>query len=338
MKNHFMLLAEIRWQIFLNSLADVGKRWELAARIATLLLAFVGALGFGLALGAGSYFSLLRGRLILMTLVFWGVFAMWHGLSLGMGAFSGLNFREIARYPVSFRLYYLLDTAYGLLDPVTVTSLFWLGCMWLGIALARPDAAYRALPLFAVFALANLLIHRVLYYFFEKLTSTRRGRERLFSAIMILLILPQVLVMTVGPGESLQRFSRALLQAASPPGLIAQGILGSMWIPMLGLAAYSVAAALVLRRQLWRNYRGEVFSEAGLAGFAVQAQPGWKLPLVSETISAVVEKEARYALREPALLLSLLAAPLVAGMMNLDRKSTRLNSSHIQKSRMPSSA
>ena len=40
----------------------------------------------------------------------------------------------------------------------------------------------------------------------------------------------------------------------------------------------------------------------------------------------------------PDVLLLDLAMPRVSGLEALDRKSTRLNSSHIQKSRMPSSA
>ena len=48
------------------------------------------------------------------------------------GYSSGLNFREVARYPVSFRVYFLLSLAYGVSDPAAITCMFWLFSIWLG--------------------------------------------------------------------------------------------------------------------------------------------------------------------------------------------------------------
>ena len=66
-------------------------------------------------------------------------------------------------------------------------------------------------------------------------------------------------------------------------------------------------------------------------------EAGWILQLL-EAAGVAVVTEAERRLVYPHLDLSILAVPHGALIGPKDRKSTRLNSSHIQKSRMPSSA
>lgn len=325
-KHHFRLLAEVRWQVFRNQLRQKRKKEELAARLTMALLALVAAVGIGLLLGGAAYASSLKGRYIVPGLL-WAVFLVWQGAPLLLeGASPSLNFREIARYPVSFRLYYLLNTAYGLLDPAALLCLVWLGAIWTGMTLARPAWAFRAAILFLVFALINLLFNRVLFGFLERLLSTRRGRERFIAAMLFLLVFGQlgmILLVERAGKKGLGKTGRVLarIERFSPPSLASRAIPGGGWAgtaaALGGLAAYAGAAALVLRRQLRRNYQGEVTAETPAVRGALQVQPGWKLPFLGDSASAMVEKELLYLLRSPQAVIGLLVPIVVAVMATL---------------------
>lgn len=315
------LLAAVRWQVFRNSLRSRRKKFELAAQILKGVFGTAIVLAVGLKLGHEAYIFLAKGKGGALPGL-WFVFAVWQLAPLLVEAASpALNFREIARFPVSFRLYYLLNTAYGLLDPAALACLVWLGCIGTGIWFARPEAVGRAAVFLAAFAAVNLLLNRVLFGFFERVLSTRRGRERVAAAILVFVVLSQIAMFALVPRvgrEHLRNLGQALspVQRVLPAGLVSRGVVGDSSreaiVPLLALGAYAAAAAFVLRRQLWRNYQGEVYSETAPAAGAVQVQPGWKLPLLDEATSAMVEKELRYALRDPRTILAFLAPPLLA--------------------------
>ncbi len=314
------LLVEVRWQVFRNSLRTKRNRFELAAKILVGLLTAAIVLGVGLKLGDEVHTFLVKERAGMVPGLLL-VFVVWQLAPLLIEASSpALHFREIARYPVSFRQYYLLHTAYGLLDPAALVCLVWLACIWAGIVFARPAWTVRAGLLLAAFALLNLLLNRAIFGFVEQVMSTRRGRERLGAFLLALMVLSQfVIFLLPGAGkERIRSAGRALapIQRALPYGLVSRAVQGVGWSetvpPVLAFAAYGGVAALLLRRQLWRNYRGEVLSETPPVRGAVMVQPGWKLPLLDDASSTMVEKELRYALRDPRTLLSFLAAPLAA--------------------------
>ncbi len=315
-----ILLAAVRWQIFRNLLRQKRRKIELVATVFLTLLGILIAVSFGLGLGGAVFLNLEKGRTAMLGLALWGIFQMWQvGPLVTEGSSPGLNFREIARYPVSFRVYYLLNTAYGLFDPAALLCLVWLACIWAGTTFARPGWADRAAVLLFCFAVVNLLFNRVFFAFFERVMRTRRGRERLVLVLIGLLAVSQVLIYGVLPGVGKQRV-RAVVRSASaahwvsPPGLVARGITGEtgMATPVLGLAAYAAAAALLLRRQLWRTFRGDAPYEAARKTGPVQAQPGWELPWLDNTGAAIFEKEIRYALRDPRTVLGFLSPPLMA--------------------------
>ncbi len=321
-KHQFWLLAEVRWHIMRNSLRLKGKKLELAAQIFVVVLGAVIGLALGATMGGVTYVLLAKGKTQIIPLLLEGIFGAWMlGPVLIEGSSPSLDFREIARYPVSFRLYYLLNVAYGLLDPWALLCLGWLSCIWLGIAAARPDLAAPAALWFLVFAALNLLFNRALFGVLGPVMSSRRGQESLLAGLMIFMVSLQVVTYTV-----LLRWRRLLLPAlekavsfihhALPAGFVSRGLLGVNWtdslIALCALMGYGLLAALVLWRQSWRNYQGEVSSEAPPGRGAVQIQPGWKVPWLDGPTAAIVEKELHYARRDSRAWMSCLTAPLMA--------------------------
>ena len=86
---------------------------------------------------AGAYGLLRSGRPEFIDLLLLAVFLIWQLAPILFEGFSpGLNFREVARYPISFRLYFLLNLIYGLSDPAAIACLLWLFGMWLAVLIA----------------------------------------------------------------------------------------------------------------------------------------------------------------------------------------------------------
>jgi hypothetical protein len=326
-QHQFWLLAQVRWQILRNSLRVKGKKLELAGKIFVVALGAVIGLALGALQGGVAYVVLTKGKThqtriipILLEIIFgaWMV-----GPVLIEGTSPSLDFREIARYPVSFRLYYLLNLAYGLLDPWALLCLVWLSCIWLGVATARPDLAMPAALWFLIFAALNLLFNRALFGVLERVVNSRRGQEAILAVVLILMVSLQVVTFTVLP-----RWRKLVVPAmekavpfihhALPAGFVCRGLLGVNWtdslIALSALMGYGLLAALVLWRQSWRTYLGEVSSEAPRARAAVQMQPAWNLPWLDGLTAAIVEKELRYARRDSRAWMSCLGAPLMAFM------------------------
>jgi hypothetical protein len=237
------------------------------------------------------------------------------------GYSPGLNFREVARYPVSFRLYVLLNAAYGLFDPAAIASLFWLFSIWLAIVIARPSWALGAAFLFGVFALLNLLCNRIVVGVFERFQSTRRGREMVAAALLLLMLLPQMFNLAVNGWIRVHRFhppqwiwdALATLRRFTPPRLIVQSMEHWSTDALVGLALlliYPVLAAILQLRQLRRVYSGEIYTESFRVERELKVRPGWRFPGMDESSSAILEKELRY-LRQNSRLLVSLAYPLV---------------------------
>jgi hypothetical protein len=321
-RHQFRLLAEVRWHILRNSLRVKGKKLELAAQIFAVVLGAVIALALGGMLGGVTYVLLAKGKTRIVSMLLEGIFGAWVlGPVLIEGTSPSLDFREIARYPVSFRLYYLLNVAYGLLDPWALLCLVWLACIWLGIAAARPDLGVPAALWFLIFAALNLLFNRALFGVLERVVNSRRGQEALVAGLLIFMVSLQIVTFSVLPrwrGLIRPALEKAVpfIHHALPAGFVSRGLLGVNWtdnlIALWALLGYGLLAALVLWRQSWRTYLGEVSSEAPRARLAVQMQPGWNLPWLDGLTASIVEKELRYARRDPRVWVSCLGTPLMA--------------------------
>jgi hypothetical protein len=319
--NHFVLLLQLRWRLFLNSLRSKKRQAEVAMSAIGYVFGALFVLGTSAGFCAAIIFLLRAGKPQLLELLLWVVFLFWQLVPLLFEGFSpGLNFREVARYPVSLRLYVMLNAAYGLFDPAALAALLWLLAIWIGIVVARPQWAIPAAGLFLLFAALNLFCNRIVMGIFERFQSTRKGRERVAVILLILMLVPQVFNLTIngiirGPRVHLPPWTHDIVTAVrhiSPPGLVLESLepgTATVLVPLAVLASYVALAALLQVRQLRAVYLGEVYAETFTVQRKLKVKPGWRLPGINESTSAIVEKELRY-IRQNVRLIVLLINPL----------------------------
>lgn len=312
---HFRLLLWARWQSYRNLLRRSGiKRAKFLTSLLTWLLAIIGGGGTALAFFGFGYQSGHREKLELIGVGLTLAFLLWQLTPIIFEITSPtLNFRDIARYPITLRTYYLLHLAFGLLDISVLLSLTWVFSLWLGLLFGRPLWAAKAVLPFLAFVTFNLVSNRAILSIVEHIVATRRGRERMLATLALLAIAAQVGIYGAIPRLGEARI-KALLTAIfpilkwTPPGAATFAVIAtppSFVLAISALAAYSLIAAWILRWRLYANFTGEDYSESARPSGAVQMRPGWSLPFVNRRISAIIEKEVRYALRDSRTLINL---------------------------------
>lgn len=272
----------------------------------------------------GGTFSLLQAeRPDLIDLLLLALFLVWQLAPVLFEGYSpGLNFREVARYPVSFRTYFLLNLIYGLSDPAAIACLVWLFSMWLAVLIARPDLALATALAFLLFALVNLLCNRIIVGLFERFQSTRKGRERMVLVMLVLLVLPQMLQFATGAfvGGRGFRLPPAVIDALAwmrtflPSGLAARIFLftgSDQFLAVVELFLVGCIPLLLLVRQLHTVFQGEIYAETFTVHRELKVRQGWRVPALDEVTSAIVEKEVRYLRQNSRMLLQLIYPPII---------------------------
>jgi len=307
----------LRWRLFVNSLRRRNRGIELGLQALSLVFAgtfvFITCVGFF----AGTLGLLKIERSDLLDLLLWGIFVIWQLAPILFEGYSpGLNFREVARYPVSFRIYFLLNSVYGLADPAAVTCMLWLFSMWMGIVVQRLEWALPAALAMLLFALFNLFLNRIVIGLFERFQSTRKGRERMVLLFLVIMMLPSLLQFATGNFKrmplNMPAWAPSIItpvRAMSPPGITLQifEFTGSaeLWA-IAGLCLYCGLMFFLLRHQMLSVYQGEIYSEGHTLRGEMKVHPGWHIPGLDEITSTIVEKELRYIRQSSRLLLQLL--------------------------------
>ena len=307
---HFRLLAEVRWQVFRNSLRTGFKRVEVLIRALTWIGGITGVLAVSLVFALDGYFLFVK-RAWVTHLLLWVLALLWQILPLVLeGSQPALDFRELARYPVRFRLFYIMSVAYGLLDPAALACVTWLASLALGIMVGHPWAIPWVLIFFPLFALLNLLFNRVLFGWIRQITATRRRREVLVVIGVLALLATQIFFWTWMPRiEKAERKAQFLpviqsIDRYSPMGMTANAVSAPRDYVLPALAMLGGGCLLfgfLLYRQLRPMYLGEMESDSAVRHGAIQAEPGWQLPFADSQLSTMVEREVRLFFRESRL-------------------------------------
>jgi hypothetical protein len=313
----------LRWRLFVNSLRRPNRSAELGLQVLWIILSGALVLLFCALFFGGTLALLQSDRSDLLDLPLLALFLIWQLAPILFEGYSpGLNFREVARYPISFRVYFLLNMAYGLSDPAALSCLLWLFSIWVALLVARPDLALAAALAFLVFAFFNLVCNRIVVGLFDRFQSTRKGRERMVLLMLVLLLLPQLLQFAAGAWARGGGFkvpfwilsAIVLLREYLPPGLTARALLSAgtaaAW-PAAGLLLFGTLFLLLLLRQLRAVFQGEIYAETYKVRRDLKVRKGWLLPALDDVTSAVVEKELRYIQQNSRLLLQLIYPPII---------------------------
>jgi ABC-2 type transport system permease protein len=323
-------VAELRWRIFANSLRTFRGRLELASHIFIGLAFVAGGIGGAVGLGGAAWFVISQGSAEWIGALLWPVFLFWQLFPLMATAFTqNVESSNLLRFPLSYRLYFLIRLVYGSLDPSTAVASLWLLGIDVGIGVARPSLLPWATIVLLTFALVNLVLARMLFAWLERWLAQRRTRE-IMGILFFLFILSFQLIgplIAVYEHRSIpetrilgQEFSSA--QRPLPPGLAAAAIAaaaqrepGSRMVttsgaPFLLLGCFGIAFVWLLNFRLRAEYGGENIGESegrkaltsGLPGVRL----GWNLPGLPGPVAAVFEKELRYLSRSGPMLFTLI--------------------------------
>jgi hypothetical protein len=327
------LIGGLRWRLLRNSLRTGRAQVDLLVKILLGLVVAVFFLGVGLGLGAAAYFFVDHGYPGRVGFLLWGVFLAWLILpalfAMGGGSFET---RTLLVFPLRFPTFYLLDLATGLLDPVGLAAIFWLGCIGAGMTAARAELLPWVATLLAIFAIATLLLTRLISSWLDRLLATRRGREMFFLIFISLSLSGQLIGVSVDRwGKDAAGWIRSVRPALSavlgalPPGVSGLALEaatrrepGNFALGLLVLGAYGGGFAFMLRRRLAAQARGDEAVE-GTAPEKSRAQivSGWELPGVPATVTAMFEKEVRFLLRNAGMLVALLVPLFITALVGI---------------------
>ena len=316
--NHLLLLMQLRWRLFRNSLRKKNRQAELGVNVigAVFLVIFWVATSFGF--GAITFNMLQSDAPWIVDVLLWVVFVTWQLEAIISSA--AVNFQEIARYPISFRLYLFLNFCYGIFDPSAFLRMLWLFAIWVGIAAATPEWKLPAAGMFVLFALFNVLCYRVLAGLFQRFQTSRKGRELIAIMTLVMGVMFQLSVRNwsrlahLGPSSTITKLI-APFDRVSPPGLVAHSLpaenLLLPWAATL-LILYSLIAFAWLWRQSLKTYQGEIYSESAVVRRRRKVRPGRTLVVGDEIFDAIVEKEFRYIKQNLRVVFQMLYVPVIA--------------------------
>lgn len=331
-RGQFAAIARVRWQLFVNSLRTMRGRLEMVSRIFIGFGFTMGGLGGAAALATGSWYFILHDQTEWLALLLWFIFLFWQLFPVMATAFTEtFDSSNLLRFPLSYPSFFMVRLVYGSLDPATALGSLWLFGIWIGVTLANPRLLVWSALALLVFALANILLARMIFAWVERWLAQRRTREIMGILFFLIIISFQF----VGPLMSrfggkvhpdMTRYSEFLLplERVLPPGLtasaladFAQANLAAGLGPFSLLCVYAIAFLWFLNVRMLAQYRGENLSEAAAAspharsrGQKLPARVGWNVPAVSGPVAAIFEKEFRYLSRSGPMLFSLIM-PLV---------------------------
>jgi ABC-2 type transport system permease protein len=321
------LVAGLRWRLFRNSLRTLRGRLDAVSQ--ALLWVLMGGLMFGggFTVGLAAYFFIARGEPNRIGDLFWAVFLFWQLYPL-LGGVGGaqFDFSNLLRFPLRYGSFFTLSLSYGLFEPAAVISLFWLICLSVGVTAARPGLYLWTLFVALAFAAMNLGMSRAVATWADRWMAQRRTREILGFIVIVTILAVQFAIPLLSdwhPGKRAESWLAPLASAthALPPGFAAAALDASLAANRLRTLAnilfvglYAAAFLWLLHWRLAAQYRGENLSEARFAPRpAGHDQPGvsvatrnWTLPWRSTVIAALVEREARYTMRNWQVLFQIL--------------------------------
>ena len=322
--SQFLTLIWLKWRLFRNSLRSSKAVVSRAASVLGTLIALFLALIVALILGFAAYGLSQPGALgdafrrttthdvsasapaeFTFFLMFGLVYLMWATVPLSIGGSKQFDAGKLLMYPITLRKLFAADYVSEL---TTLHSLFAIPaviaiCMGVGLGTGN-------LTLALVTAIPTILFGIALSKWLSTTIGSLLRRKRAKGETLVALIgsvagLSAALIGQVAPllfkhAESI----RALRW--TPPGAAAFLLIGTSndavayGVAFIELTAYGVGLVVLtylIARRAALGIDGRARQKTPVVAEVTTGYSGWQLPLISAQLSAVVEKEVRYAMR-----------------------------------------
>jgi ABC-2 type transport system permease protein len=323
------LIAGLRWNMLKNNLQRKNNRWDLIGMILAAAGSAVVVVGLCVAFYAGAYFFLTTGRASWMPLLYWAIFLWWEVVPILVAGFGGtFEFRNLLRFPLSLRAFYILGLGYGFADFAAVSSLCWIASMLVAAAVGQ----VQLLPVMTVasllFVLVNVTLERLIGSWLEKILANRRTRELLVGLFVLSMVSMNFLnpaLQRWGGRGTRPRIAHLVSYFSWTPGSLAGNALAAasdsdshaLMLTVGGLLVWLCATSGLLWARYRTQYLGEELSESaapltGKRGNRRQAATSFGLPgFLSPPIAGVMRKEFHYLTRNGFSFITLILPPVM---------------------------
>jgi hypothetical protein len=352
--SQLLTLTWLKWKLLKNSLRSSKAVFNQVATVLGMLAALMFALLLALGLGVMAYVLSQPGAMaevfrrtakpetptLKTEFIFFSILAvlylMWATVPLSLGSNKQFDAGRLLMYPISLRKLFAIDY---LSEITTLQSVFALPAIFAIAVGAGLGSRHLTITLLGALpaAVFGIALSKWLSTTIGLLVRRKRARgETIIALVGAVAGIGGALAGQVGPiifkhAESLKALRW------SPPGSAAVLLTGDASDPRAYLLAFislSAYAIILIAATYWMARRAAL----GLGGAtkrrpALAANPnlpiytGWELPLLSSELSAIVEKELRYATRN-AQLRMMAIMPLiliVIRLVNSNRLASSLN-------------
>lgn len=322
------LIAGLRWNLLKNSLQRKNSRWDLIGMILAASGGAVMVVGLCVAFYAGAYFFLTTGRSSWMSLLYWAIFLWWQVVPVLVAGFgANFEFRNLLRYPLSLRAFYILGLGYGFADFAAVSSICWIASMLVATAVGR----VQLLPVMTVasllFVLVNVTLERLIGSWLERLFANRRARELLVGLFVLAMVSMNFLNPALerwGDRGTRPRIVHLVPYVSWLPGTLTGNAVAAaseahsddVMLYVAGLLVWLGVTSGLLWRRYQAQYLGEELSESAAPSAvrrkarrqtASSGQPGFLPP----PVAGVMRKEFHYMTRNGFSFITLIVPPVM---------------------------
>ncbi|HEY8184534.1 MAG TPA: hypothetical protein VIF64_00615 [Pyrinomonadaceae bacterium] len=340
----------LKWTLFRNSLRSSKAVANRIATVLATLIALVLALVIALALGLAAYF-LTSPKLGLQNVqsrprrgdptipsvefIFFSIFALlyllWASLPLSIGSSRQFDPGNLLLYPISLRKLFAVDffsEVAGLQSLFAIPAILAMG---IGAGLAQGKLGSGILIAIAAIVFGMALSKWIAISVGSLIRKKRTRGETLLALIGVVAGLGGALFGQIAP--VLLRHAGAISSLRwTPPGAIAYSLAhglrrGHTAGFMLALAVISAYSSVLILFTYWLARRAILGGGRTRRGRkptvepTLPAVPGWQIPLMSPSTSAIVEKELRYVMRNAQLRMMTLMPLILIAVRFINRRN-----------------
>src|SRR5579864_4163351 len=183
------LVAGLRWNLLKNGLQRKNNRWDMIGMVLAAGGSAVMVVGLCVAFYVGAYYFLTKVRASWMSLLYWAIFLWWQVVPILVAGFgANFEFRNLLRFPLSPRAFYILGLGYGFADFAAVSSMCWIASMAVATAVGRAGLLPVMLLVSLLFVLVNVTLERLIGSWLERIFANRRARELLVGLFVLSMV------------------------------------------------------------------------------------------------------------------------------------------------------